>query len=312
MSGFQSVNNIGEKLLLSSLEDNIKSFLDWGFLNIGAFINVTAPTNGINSGGFHILKPVNDPSMPNNTVWETNRKDWVYETGISYTGSTPINISGIYLNNNLIPAPTGNSSLPYRINYPLGQIVFNNPVSASSNMQINYSYRYVQVYKSSEITWWKELQQLTYDPKYTDKNKSQLITANHRVQMPAIVVEIIARTMQTPYELGNVKNIITQDILLHIFTENMVQRNTIIDILLLQKDKQTFLYDINKLVSNNVMPLNYLGQKNPNGLNYGQVISNDEYRSKVFYIDSAITSEFNTISSSLYNAVVRWSLKIFP
>jgi len=312
MTTFQSVTNIGDKLLFSSLEDNIKSFLDWGFLNIGGFINVNTPTSGINGGGFHTLKPSTDPSQPVNTVWESSRKDWVCETGVAYSGMQPINISGVYVNNNFIPGPTGNVTYPYRINYPLGQVIFNTPQRPNTNISLNYSYKYVQVYKSSESVWWKELQQLSYDPNFTNDNKANLITANHRIQMPAIVVEIIPRTVQIPYELGNVKNIIGQDILLHIYTENIIQRNSIIDILLLQKEKQTYLYDINNVIKNNVQSLNYRGEKNPNGLNYGQIVNSPQYQRKVFYIEEATTTEFNTVSSSLYNSIVRWSLKIFP
>jgi hypothetical protein len=312
MTTFQSVTNIGDKLLFSSLEDNIKSFLDWGFLNIGGFVNVNIPTSGINGGGFHTLKPSIDPAQTPNTIWESSRKDWVVETGISYSGMQPTNISGIYINNNLIPGPTGNSTYSYRMNYPLGQIVFSSAQKSNLNVSLNYSYRYVQVYKSSESIWWKELQQLSYDPNFMSTNKASLITANHRIQMPAIVVEIIPRTVQIPYELGNVKNIIGQDILLHIYTENMIQRNSIIDILLLQKEKQTYLYDINNVIKNNVQPLNYRGEKNPNGLNYGQIVDSPQYQRQVFYVEEATTSEFNTISSSLYNSIVRWSLKIFP
>lgn len=312
MTTFQSVTNIGEKLLLSTLEDNIKSFLDWGFLNIGGFVNVNIPTSGISGSGFHTLKPVQDPAQSQNTVWESSRKEWVHETGVLYSGMQPINISGIYVNNNLVPAPTGSGQYSYRINYPLGQIVFNNPQRVNLNVSLNYSYRYVQVYKSSESVWWKELQQLSYDPNFSNDNKASLITANHRIQMPAIVIEIIPRTVQIPYELGNVKNIIGQDILLHIYTENMIQRNSIIDILLLQKEKQTYLYDINNVIKNNVQPLNHRGEKNINGLNYGQIVNSPSYQRKVFYIEEATTTEFNTISSSLYNSIVRWSLKIFP
>jgi len=313
MSGvFQSVKNISDKLLLSSIEDNLKSFLDWGFLNIGGFVNVNMPTSGISGGGFHVLKPTQDPANTNNTVWETVRKDWVCETGVAYSGSSPINVSGIYINNNFVPAPTGNGTYPYRINYPLGQIVFSNPQHRNSQITANYSYRYIQVYKSTESVWWKELQQLSYDPNFTNTNKLDLITANHRVQMPCIIVELIGRTVQIPYELGNVKNIIGQDILLHIFTENAAQRNTIIDILLLQKERQTYLYDINKVIQNNTNLIDYLGQKNPNGLNYGQIITNPTYQKNVFYIEEATVSELNTVSTSLYNGIVRWSLKIFP
>jgi hypothetical protein len=312
MTFFQSVKNISDKLLLSSIEDNMKSFLDWGFLNIGGFVNVNIPVSGMQGGGFHTLKPAQDPAVDNNTVWESVRKDWIAETGIAYSDSSPINISGIYINNNFAPGPTGNSAYPYRINYPLGQVVFHNPQHKNSQIFVNYSYRYIQIYKSTESIWWKELQQLSYDPNFTNNNKLNLITANHRVQMPCIIVELIGRTVQIPYELGNVKNVIGQDILLHIFTENPTQRNNIIDILLLQKDRQTYLYDINKITENNTNLLDHLGQKNPNGLNYGQILTSPLYQRNAFYIEDATVSELNTISSSVYNGVIRWSLKIFP
>jgi hypothetical protein len=310
MTYFQHVTDIGEKSSIASLEDNIKSFLDWGFLNIGGFINVKIPTSGISGGDFHKLKPATDLSSTANTIWSSPKKDWVYESGISHKGNSPTSISGIYLNNTFVPGPTGVSPNQYRINYPLGQIVFTSAKPANSNIQLNYSYRYVQVYKANESVWWKEIQDLAYNPK--NNNADLNITANHRIQLPSIIIETIARTSQTPYQLGTTENIISQDILLHIFTENPMQRNTLIDILLLQKDKQSFLYDINKVIKNNTYGLNYRGEKNNSGLNYNQIINDQSYHLRSFYIDSAVTSEMNTLSSSLYNAIVRWSIKIYP
>ena len=46
-AGFKNVSSIGDRQVLSSLEHNLKSFLDWSFLNIGGFINVNIPTSGI-------------------------------------------------------------------------------------------------------------------------------------------------------------------------------------------------------------------------------------------------------------------------
>lgn len=312
MTTFQHVTDIGEKSAVASLEDNIKSFLDWGFLNIGGFINVRIPTSGISGGDFHKLKPSVDLSTTNNTIWSSPKKDWVYESGVSHKNNSPIPISGIYINNSFVPAPTGNATHPYRINYPLGQIIFNSPKPSSTNIQLNHTYRYVQVYKANESVWWKEIQDLAYNAKNFNTNADFNITANHRVQLPAIIIETIARTSQTPYQLGTTENIITQDLLLHIFSESPMQRNTLADILLLQKDKQSFLYDINKVIKNNVYGLNYRGEKNNSGLNYDQIVNNQTYHLKAFYIDNAVISEMNTFSSSLYNAIIRWSVKIFP
>lgn len=312
MSTFQHVSDIGEKLPVTSIEDNMKSFLDWGFLNIGGFINVSIPSSGIVSNAPYQLKPVSNPAIPINTVWSTARKDWVYESGVAYSGGSPISISGIYINNVFIPGPTGNSSHSYSINYPLGQITFDTPKTATTDIKLNYSYRYVQIYKANESIWWKELQDMSYNPAKFNTSPDFSILANNRIQLPAIIIETIPRTYQTPYQLGTTENIITQDILLHIFTENPTQRNNIISILMLQKDKEAYLYNLNKVIKNQVFGLNYKGEKNNNGLNYNQLINSSTYRSKVFYIDDAVISELNQVSTAVFNGVIRWSLKIFP
>jgi hypothetical protein len=148
MTNFLHVDSIGQKSRISSLEENLKSFLDWSFLNIGAYVNVSIPTSGISGSNFHQLRPVTDPSN-RIKVWESIRKDWVYESGVN--NQSPTQISGIYLNGTFLSAPSGSGNYTYSINYPLGRVTFNNAVSNNSNVQLNYSYRYVQVYKSSHI-----------------------------------------------------------------------------------------------------------------------------------------------------------------
>lgn len=306
MSKFKDVNDIGQHNIISSIEDNLKSFLDWGFLNIGGFIDINIPENG--STGPAFAKVMNDPSNNTNTVWETERKDWVYESGVVHKDRSPINISGIYLNNTFLQGPSGSGAYTYSLNYPLGRITFNNPVSPSSKVCLNYSYKYVQVYKANESIWWKELQNNTYYKNNPDYN----ISSNHRIQLPAIIVETIARTVLTPYELGTAENVVKQDVLLHVFTENPVQRNSIMDILLLQKDKTLYLNNITKMIKNNVNNLDYKGQPNNNRLNYDQLQNNSAYFLKKCYINNCYTSEMNAFSSSLYNAIIRWTLEIFP
>ena len=86
---FHHVNSIGEKNRISSLEDNLKDFMDWSFLQVGGFINVNIPTSGGKSSDFHTLVPVSEPSE-RSKVWEAPRKDWVYESGVSYSSTSPI------------------------------------------------------------------------------------------------------------------------------------------------------------------------------------------------------------------------------
>lgn len=310
--GFHNVQNISDRPAISQLEDNIKSFLDYSFLKIGGFVNVNAPTSGLYNGDFASLKSSQDPARTNNTVWESVRKDWVYETGVGHNNRYPIPISGIYINNTFVPGPTGVSPNNYHINYPLGQIVFSSPKPATTNIKLNYSYRYIQTYTAHECSWWRELQRLSYDPDANSKNKGQIITANHRVQLPCIIIETIARTSQTPYQLGSVDNIIDQDMLLHIYTENSSQRDFISDILLVQKDRESYLYDINKVIKDNVYKIDNKGQINNNGLYYDEIMNNSTYRSNIFVIQNSVLSEMNTISSTLHNSVIRWTIKIYP
>jgi hypothetical protein len=310
MTTFNHVSSIGQKNAIAGLEDNIKHFLDWSFVNIGGFINIQNNTSGLYGSNFNTLKSVNDPSIPVSRVWEGIRKDWIYESGISFGSSTPISISGIRLNSVFIPGPTGSGAYTYNINYPLGRIVFDNNVSSNSNIQIDYSYRYVQTYKANESLWWKEVQSESYNPANFSTSGNHAITANHRAQLPAILIETIPRTVLTPRELGTTQNVIVQDVLCHIFTENINQRNNIAEILVLQKDKTLGLYDVNKVVKNNVYPLNKNGTINPSGLDYPTLSSN--YLQHWCTIKDSSISELNTLSNSLYNGIVRWSIEIFP
>lgn len=309
MSTFQHVDSIGQKNAIAGLEDNVKSFLDWSFLNIGGFVNVYSNTSGLYGSVFDTLKPVSDPSQKAK-IWEAVRKDWVYESGITFQSTSPISISGIYLNNTFLPAPSGSGNYTYNINYPLGQISFDNYISSNSVVKLEYSYRYVQTYKSNDSLWWKEVQAETYDPSNFKPNGDHSITANHRAQLPAIIIETIPRTVLIPRELGNTDNVIIQDVFLHVFAENINHRNTITETLLLQKDKTLALYDVNKVVKYNVNPVLPNGSPNPSGLNYPDLAMN--YRQHWCNINNSDVSELNTVSSSLYNSIVRWSIEIFP
>ena len=96
---FQMLDNVGDTLLMSELENNIKSFFDWALLKIGSWTDVDIPTSGAYGGDFSNLKAVTDASYTNGQVWQGARKDWVWETGVNYivpdeTGS----ISGVSYN----------------------------------------------------------------------------------------------------------------------------------------------------------------------------------------------------------------------
>ncbi len=304
MSEFNHVSDIGQRDIVSSLEDNVKSFLDWSFLKIGAFVNVSIPLSNSNNPGPHKLTVVSgDPSLVYPRTWIAARKDWIHETGILYKNNSPINISGVYLNDTFLPAPSGSGAYTYSLNYPEGRIIFNNNVNANSKVCMNYAHRLVQVYKSSDNARWKEIQQNNYNPSNYISNY---------IQLPAIFLQVVPRSVSIPHELGNTANILQQDMLLHIFTENATQRNNLVDILVKQKDNTIILYDINKVIKNNVNSFNFKGEINNNRLNYDQLINNNNYLLNKSYIINAFLSELQSFSASLHHGVIRWTLEIFP
>jgi hypothetical protein len=142
-TSFNKVEHIGQTLLSSELENNLKWYLDYGLLGIGGWSNVNIPEAGPYGGNYDRLRPVNDPSYSDGQVWESSRKDWVWETGSPYSGYDPIQISGVYINSTI--RTTGEVGYEHHYDYPLGRVVFDSAISQSETVQIEYSHRNVQV-----------------------------------------------------------------------------------------------------------------------------------------------------------------------
>lgn len=309
-AGFQNVEDFSSYYLETQLEDNLKNFLDWGFLSIGGFVNVNRPTQNINnSNGFHVLKPQTDPAFGGDgsgKVWETTKKQWVSCSGVSYKNTSPISISGIYINNSFVPGPTGTAQYPYQLNYNLGRVVFSSGLPQNTSIQMNYSYKAIQTYKATDTTSnWKELQRYTYLS--ADNNKD--LTSNHRAQMPCVIVEVIPGNTYRPYQLGSTTFLASQDIMLHIFTENPIEKQNIVDIIKLQKDRTLLLYDLKKVVKDKVYELNSNGSINNGRINYENLVNNSAYFWKYSSFEDVKSIDNETVQSNLYYNTTRITVK---
>lgn len=309
---FANVSQIGQTLLTSELEANLKGFLDWAFLGIGGWFDVTIPTAGAWGGDFANLRVVEDFSYSLGQVWEAARKDWVWETGTPYAGYNPINISGVYVNGVL--KGTGDSTYAHHYNYPLGRVVFDSPIATTDTVQLNYSYRNVQVYIADQAPWWDELQYNSMrvdDATFAEIGSGNWgILSNHRVQMPAIVVEAVPRRTFQPYELGNISQIVTQDVIFHILAESRWWRNQLIDVVSLQKDKTLQLYDTDKIADGNVFPLDFRGMVVSASSTYDALVNNDAYKFKTCRITSMGITEMESYNTRLHEGTVRASLEL--
>jgi hypothetical protein len=309
---FNKVSHIGNTLLSSEIENNMKWFLDWAFLGIGGWSNVTMPTSGAFGGTFDTLRLVNDPSYSNGQVWEGARKDWVWETGSAYEDHDPIQISGVYVNGVL--KGTGDATYGHHYNYPLGRVVFDSPISTSDTVKVEYSYRNVQVYVADEAPWWDELQynSLRVDDTYYSSTGSGSwgILANHRVQMPAIVLETVPRRRFKPYQLGDTSQFVQQDIVFHIVGENRWWRNQLVDILSYQIDSQLWLFKTDTLIGSGAYPLDYRGMKVSSPLNYDDVVNTPQYRYLLARMTNMSITEMESYDARLHEGTVRATLEV--
>jgi hypothetical protein len=305
----RAVSNIGDSLLLDQVTTNLMSFLDWGFLGIGAFVNISRPTSGVYGGNEHRLRLSEDRNYRKGQVWEGFRSNWVWESGIEYPVQ-PIQISGVYLNNTFLPTAT-TGTFSYSINYPLGRVVFNNPISPTSQVELNYSFKQISV-QSADSPWFKELQFNSYrvDDSHFNLYGSGIwsTAAQNRIQLPAVVVEFSPRRTLTGKELGG-GSFIYQDYNFHIFAETSFERGNLLDILTFQKQQKLFLYDKNLIQNANAWPLDYFGSIAPSALCYPDLVNNYFNHKAIYFYDTSGQEAMNYIPG-LFCAMVRATFEI--
>ncbi len=313
---FSKVSNVGDTLFTSELESNLKWYMDWGLLGIGAWTDIDKPTSGVYGGDFSDLRPVQDPAYNNGEVWESARKDWVWETGTLYSDKSvdysATQISGVYINGSL--KGTGDATYGHHYDYPNGRVVFDTAIPTTSTVELEYSYRNVQTYIADQAPWWDELQ---YDSLRVDDSSYNVagsgswgILANHRVQMPAIVIEAVSRRRMSPYQMGDTSQFIRQDVLFHIIAESRWWRNQLVDIVSLQKDSQVWLYNSNTVASSGAFPLDFRGMTIANPNNYDDIVTDENYRYLLARMVDMNVTEMQSYNSRLHEATVRATFEV--
>lgn len=290
---FDNIDSFSDYSIMAQVEENLKAYLDYSFLQIGGFVNVSSGNTIYNIN--NTKTTLSQASYIPGKTWETYRKDWVYETGIYYNSITPTQVSGVIVNNIFLPAPTGSGIYSYKLDYPNGQIVFDRPIPTGSKVSVNYSYRKCQVYKSSTSHWWGEFKNAIYSD----------LPNEYSIQTPAIIIEPTNRSSLIPYQLGDRSFFVDQDMLLYIFSDSAVERNNLCDKIRLQKEKTLRMYDINKIIKSGVYPLRYDGQINNSGQNYQNLLLNPDYSYLKLFIKDVNLLGLETYSKKLFWCILR-------
>lgn len=306
------ITNSQDVTLSNILLENFVSFYDWGFLDKGGFYNFQIPSSGMYGGSKARLAPINDPNYTNGQVWQAHRKNWVWETGT--TVGTPVDISGVFVSGTF--RATGNIQQPYYINYPDGQVVFDTAISTSSNVQISYSAKWLNVVPAQGIPWLREIQKGSnrVDSSHFLQRGSgdwaQL--GQSRVQLPALAIEVVPPREMAPYQLGG-GQLARNDVIFHVITENEWECKNILDQIVYQNDRSIYLYDPNKMAVSGVSVFNYRNELTSHARASGMYpFLVDNFRYRDCYIYDSKAQNVVEVNTNLWMGTARCKTEVKP
>lgn len=300
---FKGIYDLGDKHISELITDNLIYFVDWGMLNIGGFHNVTIPTSGQYGGEKSQLKLVTDTRFTNGTVWESFSKNWVWETGLECS-KQPINISGVFVDG-AFHAVNSN----HYIDYPNGRVIFNSPISSSSVVKLNYSYKHISVNDGANIPF---LSRPSFNfsridnPYYNQLASGDYADiADRRIQLPTIAVEVSPITDTEGYELGSGARYVRNNITFHILSDNANMSKKLADILADQKDKTILMFDSNAISASGDYPLDYRGMRRNGFITYPTMVQEDRYFfDELRFVDTS-SDDIQRINNNFYYNTVK-------
>lgn len=308
---FRGNSSIGESSITEAIETNLISYIDWCFLEMGAFFNITIPSSGAYGGDRHQLRHVDDPRYTDGQVWEGYRQGWVWESGLSHVSEQPIAISGVYVDNAFIPRSSG-----YYINYKSGRVVFDDAIDTDSEVNLEFSHKWVNVVGASEVPWFRVGQLNSFRTDNIDSGEWDSL-AETRLQLPLVAVEMQNKT-HVGYQLGGGQWSRGQ-VIFHVLSEESQTTKRISSILSEQNDSVIFMFDPDLLASQNRYPLDYRGDLSDNSLCYPDLVAHSgnggfRYTSKVqqgkLRIYEPYEQHHGKILENVYHSTVKWNTEI--
>ena len=252
--------NIGDISTSEMISDNLIVFLDWGLLDIGAFFNVNLESSGAYGGNKSNLRLANDPNFNNGQVWESFHTGWVWQSGT--TQGEPIAISGVLVDN-VFHETSGAGTFAHHYDYPNGRVVFDTAIPVTSAVEVEYSYKWIDVTSARNIPFFRRVQpnanRLDSDHFGQVGSGDWDSTGFTRVQLPTIAVEVPPISDTSPHSLGTGWNNATHTIKLHILAEDDASAVRLADILVRQNDRTIYMFDTNEIASSGAFPLDFRG-----------------------------------------------------
>lgn len=253
MSNLDGVYQFNDYSISSLITENVVNFLKWGFLELGAYRNISVGQLDFNGQDESRLVNVQYPTISNYTIFKTAKHQIVWESGITLkpTGySQPTVGSGIDINGVFVANNTSISGRTWHLDYSRGCVVFSSAVPSSWIIRLPHAQRRVMVYPTDGM----EYRTLVSD--WIRTHASGNYTSKELAYIPAVFVQVNNMDTIRGVSLGTRGKVSLAEIQFDVFANNPSERDKIVDILYMLETKGFKLYDVQR----SPKPLNVSGQ----------------------------------------------------
>ncbi len=288
--------------LTDQLQYNLKWFLDWGLLNRGAYgVYQIADASFYNDDEAKLV-PARDERYEEGRVWEGAGREWVWESGASMGSGAidPFRVSGVHIDGDFYPI-TQTGINRHHVDYRHGRIIFDEPKSATDDIQVEYTRRSVHVGFADDPEF-RVLMLNAIEDFLTDSLPSGTTSREHQLWLPSVFIELTGGE-QRGQQLGG-GQIKTRDVVFHIFADNPQDRNLLMDWLDYQSRTSFWMADLNLLT----FPFDQFGDLVAGITNW--VDMTVEFPWKRLRVMDSTPIKSNSLNSKVFRARVTWRVEV--
>lgn len=247
--------------LSDQLAYNLKAWLEYGLLELGAYTNV------------HLSSSYATLQHDSSGIYE-GLNEWIWESGVQPIDGSPLpfQVSGVYLDNTFYPLGAAMSGgITWNVDYEHGRILTNKDIPSTSTLKCEYSVRDVAIYLADSPQW-KVIVDKFIERYFTAGGTYPSGLSNsykeNRLWLPCLVIDMKDSTPEG-FQIGG-GQLDNCSIQFHVFSDKAFSNKRLNDILLKQKDKTLRLFNLNTIPQT----YNYDGTLTGSGISYPGLISN--------------------------------------
>ena len=289
MSRLQNVCRIGQLSVSEKLEANLISWLDWGFVNAGGYINVEIDQTGCYVGNQSLLEEVTD--LRDSGIYWQGPTNFVYESGTE-SSPAPFYEPLVYVNSILDSGAV--------VNYRDGQIVPTSGVTGNT-IKCSFSYKWTTFTSARKSP---SVRRLKYGHTRTDIDNGQVgLPTQTTLPLPAVIIDVPPISSSRPYTLTRLgMKTYKHNINISVIGESASDVTKICDYICGQEGVAILGFDPDLVIASGDFPLNFDGTKN-SGKSHKELAA--QYGWSTIHIVSAEGLWGSYINENLYEANVR-------